>query len=345
LKDDLDDILVTLERGRVLPIADAARTMIAIAEGQCESPAIARFLRAYNRRAPEAHELSAFVQVLRARMVRVQSFASNTLCNCGTGGDGRGTINVSTIAAFIIAASGVPVAKHGNRSVSSRSGSTDCLTAMGIQSSRDPAHAERLLSEHGLCFLNAPDFHPALSHASGARRELAAAGERSIFNLLGPMLNPAGVSYQSMGVYAPEMMRLVAKVLMQTGSRRAYVIHGDGFDEMALTGASWVCEVRDGEIGAWSLMPEDVRLRRCVPEDLRGGDPAANARIAEEILVGRSTGPMTDIALLNAAMGIALGSEQGRTLLDALQEARECVRSGRAYAKLCDLRRAAPIDA
>lgn len=345
MDEALDQLISTLERGRILPIADAARAMIAIADGEADTPTIVRFLRAYNRRPPAVHEMSAFVEVLRERMVAVQAPAPNTICNCGTGGDGRGTINVSTIAAFVIAAAGVPVAKHGNRSVSSQCGSTDCLACMGVPVSREPDSARRLLEDHQLCFLNAPDFHPGLRHASAARRELALTGEKSVFNLLGPVLNPALVTRQAMGVFHADMLLTMAQVLLQSGSQRAYVVHGDGYDELSVTGGSRLALVKDGGISLQSLVPEDFRLRRADPAELVGGDAATNARLAEGILQGSQDGAMADVVLLNAAAGISAGAVGDVDIQDALEMARDALASGCAYRKLEDMRKAAPVHA
>lgn len=345
MNTDLEDLLQSLERGRILPVADAARAMIDIAEGRTPVPELVRFLQAYNRRSPVAHEIAAFVEVLRTRMIRVNAPADNTLCNCGTGGDGRGSINVSTTAAFIIAAAGVPVAKHGNRSVSSRCGSTDCLAALGVRPSKAPEEAEALLAEHGLCFLNAPDFHPALRHAVEARRTLASRGERSLFNLLGPLLNPASVKRQCLGVYDPVLLETLARVLVQFGVTKGFVIHGDGYDEVSLTGATRLAWINNGESATRTFVPEELRLRRAEPESLRGGDAAMNARIADEVLSGTKTGPVADVVLLNAAAGIVAGWPDGLELADAFDLAREMVASGKAKAKLDVLRKAAPADA
>ncbi|MCC7290839.1 MAG: anthranilate phosphoribosyltransferase [Phycisphaerales bacterium] len=342
MDETLDHLITTLERGHILPIADAARAMIAIADGQAGTPTIVRFLRAYNRRPPVVHEISAFVDVLRERMISVQAPAPNTICNCGTGGDGRGTINVSTIAAFVIAAAGVPVAKHGNRSVSSSCGSTDCLARMGVAVSREPQGARSLLEEHQLCFLNAPDFHPALRHVSAARSELAARGERSIFNLLGPVLNPASVTRQTMGIFHADMLLTIAQVLVQSGTQRAYVVHGDGYDELSVTGASRIARISGGGISLQSIVPEDFRLRRADPAEIAGGDAATNARLAEGILRGSQDGAMADVVLLNAAAGISAGAVNDVDIQDALEVARGALASGRAYRKLEDMRKAAP---
>ena len=235
-----DKTIRRLEEGAILDADEAREAMRGIADGEVPTCDIVSFLQSYNQRIPSVEELVAFLTVLRERAVRVRAPASNTMCNCGTGGDGRGTINVSTIAAFVIAACGIPVAKHGNRSVSSQCGSTDCLSRLGVRASANATEAAELLAETGLCFMNAPDFHPAMRHVAEARQALAKQGHKTIFNLLGPMLNPAAVRRQSMGVFAEDLVELVAEVLLRTGTERAYVMHGDGYDEITLTGSTRV---------------------------------------------------------------------------------------------------------
>lgn len=341
----LNSLTNLVENGDTLTAGHAADAMRLIADGSASTAEIERFLRAFNERPPVAEELVAFVTVLRERMVRICPPASNTICNCGTGGDGRGTINVSTIAAFIIAASGIPVAKHGNRSVSSRCGSTDCLTALGVRASADAHEAESLLESEGLCFLNAPDFHPAVRHAGPARAVLAAEGHKSVFNVLGPLLNPASVRRQSVGVFAENLVAPVAEVLLRTGTAFGYVVWGDGYDELTLTGPAQMATISDGDVTVERFDPESLGLSRCGHRDLLGGDPADNARTAEAILSGRQRGPAADMVLLNAAAGISAGSEPHVDLGDGLARARRAISAGRAFEKLEAMRHKAPADA
>lgn len=345
MPQSLETVNARLQRGEALSADDARSAMITIAEGAAPTAEIVDFLRAYNARQVTAEELTAFVTVLRGHALRVEAPAENTLCNCGTGGDGRGTINVSTMAAFVVAAAGVPVAKHGNRSVSSRCGSTDCLAALGIRASRDEIEARDLLGEHGLCFLNAPDFHPAMRHVAEARGILAREGQKTVFNLLGPLLNPARVTHQSMGVFSGDVMDVVAETMLATGTRRAHVYHGDGYDEIALTGSTRLLTVHDDRIREQWLDPEDLGMRRSSHDALRGGDAEENAKIGEQILRGRQTGPTSDMIVLNAAAGISAGSTDGRSIEEALPLARRALTDGAAMDTLQALRKAAPRDA
>ncbi len=338
----LDALTSLIETATPLTETQAAEAMRLIADGEAETGQITRFLRAFNQRTPTVEELMAFVTVLRGRMTRVHAPADNTICNCGTGGDGRGTINVSTIAAFMIAACGVPVAKHGNRSVSSRCGSTDCLTALGIRPSANPRQAEDLLDTDGLCFLNAPDFHPALRHAAEARAKLAADGQKSVFNILGPMLNPAGILRQSMGVFSEDIVQPIAETLVKTGTIFGYVVWGDGYDELTLTGPTRMATIRDGVVSMGTFEPKSLGLTRCDHRDLIGGDPPENARSAEAILSGQQSGPAADMVLLNAAAGISAGSQPHVDLGAGLTLAREAVTCGTALEKLNAMRRKTP---
>ena len=340
-----ETVIRRVEEGVTLGGDEAAEVMGCVADGGVSTGDIVRFLEAYNRRVPSVEELTAFVRVLRERAVRVAAPAGNTICNCGTGGDGRGTVNVSTMAAFVIAACGIPVAKHGNRSVSSRCGSTDCLSRLGVRASRSAAEAGGLLSETGLCFMNAPDFHPAMRQVADARRELARRGCKTIFNLLGPMLNPAGVRRQCMGVFDESLVEPVGEVLLRTGTERAYVMHGDGYDEITLTGPTRVAMIADGGVTTRVLTPEEMGLRRCDAASLQGGDAEANARVAEGVLGGGVDGPVAEMVVVNAAAGISAGSNDNEDIVDAIAMAREALVSGRAYEMLRTMRRKAPADA
>ena len=342
---EFDKTIRRLEKGEILGANEATEAMRCIADGEVSTCDIIPFLQSYNQRRPSVEELVAFLTVLRERALPVHAPAANTMCNCGTGGDGRGTINVSTIAAFVIAASGIPVAKHGNRSVSSRCGSTDCLSRLGVRASANATEAAELLAETGLCFMNAPDFHPAMRHVAEARRELAKQGHKTIFNLLGPMLNPAGVRRQSMGVFAEELVELVAEVLLRTGTERAYVMHGDGYDEITLTGSTRVAMIADGAVSTETVTPEGFNMMRCDPASLQGGDPDTNARIAEDILRGTVGGSVADMVVVNAAAGISAGSNEDLGIAEAIPVAREALADGGAYEKLQTMRVKAPTHA
>jgi anthranilate phosphoribosyltransferase len=253
---------------------------------------------------------------------------------CGTGGDGAHTFNVSTISALVLAASGVRVAKHGNRSVSSRCGSADVFEALGVNVGAEPPAVERCLDEAGLAFFFAPTFHPSMRHAAPTRREL---GIPTAFNLLGPLTNPAGATRQLVGVPRPELTELVARALALLGTERAWVVHGaDGLDEISTTGYTKVSECRDGEVNTFYLHPSDVGLTKTTPEALRGGDAVRNAEIALAVLSGQS-GPPRDIVLVNAAAALLIAGRVDR-IEDGLRMAAAALDGGEATAVLDRLR-------
>jgi anthranilate phosphoribosyltransferase len=291
-------------------------------------------LASLNARRPDAAELAMLAGVLRRRCRRVPAVPEGAIDLCGTGGDRRGTFNVSTTASFVVAAAGIPVAKHGNRAVSSLSGSTDCLAELGVPVESGPEEASRRLREHGIAFLFAPLYHPAIAHAMPARRVLSERGERTVFNLLGPLANPARVRRQVVGVFSEDLVEPIAGALRRLGATRALVVHGGGLDEITLCGETRFGLVDGGRIVIGRLSPEALGLERCVPEDLAGGTPAENACTARAILEGRLRGPKRDIVLANAAAGILVGSKRRRGLAACLGEARRALDSGRALRKL-----------
>jgi anthranilate phosphoribosyltransferase len=248
----------------------------------------------------------------------------------GTGGDAAGTHNISTSAAFIVAGAGVPVAKHGNRALSSKSGAADVLTALGVKIDLAPEAISRCIKDAGIGFMFAPMHHPAMKHVGPTRVEL---GTRTIFNLLGPLSNPAGVKRQMVGVFARPWIEPLAKVLGALGSERAWVVHGsDGLDEITTTGPSFVAELADGKVKTFEIKPEDVGLKRAVPADLKGGDAAANASALRAVLEGKP-GPFRDVALFNAAAALVVAGK-AKTLADGLKLAAKAVDSGEAMKRL-----------
>jgi anthranilate phosphoribosyltransferase len=245
---------------------------------------------------------------------------------CGTGGDRAHTFNVSTVAALVLAACGVRVAKHGNRSVSSRCGSADVFEALGVNVAAEPATVERCLDEAGIAFFFAPTFHPSMRHAAQARREL---GVRTAFNLLGPLTNPAGAARQLVGVPRPELTELVARSLSMLGSARAWVVHGaDGLDEISTTGYTKVSECRNGSVNTFYIHPADVGLSKAAPETLRGADAPRNASIARSIIDG-GQGPARDIVLLNTAAALLIAGVE-ESIEKGLARAAEAIDSGGA---------------
>lgn len=335
----LEDAIKSLKaRGR-LEREEARAAATALASGECPVEEMVRFLAELGIERLTVDVLTAFVEALRERAIQVTSPFPNAICNCGTGGDGRGTLNFSTMASFVIAACGVPVAKHGNRSVSSRCGSTDLLASLGVAVSATPGHAEASLREEGLCFMNAPDFHPAMRHAAPARAELGRQGRKTIFNVLGPMLNPAGVRRQSMGVFAPRLVELAAETLRRTGTQRAYVFHGDGLDEVTLCGLTTRADVSPEGVRIECRSPGDFGFASCDLDRLKGESVEHNAAVAEAILRGELEGAARDMVIINAAHGIIVGSLKPSRLAEAVALARCALESGAAWEKVEALRR------
>jgi anthranilate phosphoribosyltransferase len=255
---------------------------------------------------------------------------------CGTGGDGAHTFNISTAAALIASGAGVPIAKHGNRSVSSRCGSADVLQELGVNTGIDAKKMAHCISQAGIGFLFAPTLHSAMRHVIGPRREL---GIRSIFNILGPLSNPAFAQAQVLGVFDRKLVPVMAAVLQNVGVERAMVVHGsDGLDEITLTGTTYVSELKEGLLEEWILDPVELGLQLCKPEELTGGTVEENARILLDILAGTDSGPRRDAALLNAAAVIYVGGA-AQSLSEALDLARDSLASGKAMIKLEALRK------
>lgn len=308
-------------------------------EGNASAVQIAALLVALRVKGETVDELAGAAEAMRAAATAVHCEASPIADTCGTGGDGQGSFNISTAAAFIAAGAGLTVAKHGNRSVSSRSGSADVLEALGLPVETKAQTVERCLKEIGLAFLFAPSFHPAMRHAMPVRRELAI---RTIFNLLGPLTNPAGPQVQLIGVYDPVWLKPVAEVLLRLGAKESVVVHGRGHDEIVLSGPTQVAEIRNGVIHAEEWRPEDFGVQTRSGEDLKGGTPGENAKILLSILQAEP-GPYRDAACMNAAAVLAAASRfRGGPVLslrDAYQTACGAIDSKQALGKLEALRK------
>ena len=301
-------LIEKLQRRQDLTREEAAAAMEAIMEGRAQPAQIAGLLVGLSMKGERPDEIVGLAQTMRSRATRLARDHGPVFDTCGTGGDRAETFNVSTVAALVLAACGVRVAKHGNRSVSSKCGSADLFEALGVHISADPATVERCLDEAGIAFLFAPTFHPSMRHAGPTRKDL---GVRTAFNLLGPLTNPAGASRQLVGVPRPELTELVARSLALLGSARAGVVHGaDGLDEISTTGYTKVSECRDGAVNTFYVHPADFGLAKAAPAQLRGGDAAANAAIARAVLAGTPGAPR-DIVLLNAAASLLIA---GRVL-------------------------------
>ncbi|MBR0678671.1 anthranilate phosphoribosyltransferase, partial [Roseomonas alkaliterrae] len=296
----LKPILARLAAAERLSEPEAEEAFGIIMGGEATPAQIAGLLMAMRVRGETVAEMTGAVRAMRARMVAVEA-PPDAMDIVGTGGDAAGTLNISTAAAMVVAGCGVPVAKHGNRALSSRSGAADALSALGISLDVPFERLPAVLREAGMVFLMAPRHHASMRHAAGPRVEL---GTRTIFNLLGPLANPARVKRQMTGAFAPEWLRPMAEALARLGSERAWLVHGQGLDELTLAGESQVVSLEaDGSIREFTVTPEDAGLPRAPTEALRGGDPAANAAALEALLQG-AAGPYRDVVLLNAAAAL-----------------------------------------
>jgi anthranilate phosphoribosyltransferase len=323
--------LVELLEGRELTREDAREAMGAIMTGEATPAQIGGFLVALRLKGETPDQIAGFAEAIRGHVLAVRPQRDDLVDTAGTGGDGQATINISTGAALVAAAAGAAVAKHGNRAVSSASGSADVLEALGFSLKAPPERIARSIDELGFGFLYAPTHHPGFRHAASVRRELAT---RTVFNVLGPLTNPAGARAQIVGVYEPSLVRTIAEVLARLGARRAFVVHGAfGVDELSPAGPNLVCEVVDGEVREREVDPLDLGVPRCAPEELRGGSPAENAAALRAIFAGEEQGGRRDAILLNAAGAIA-ASGHADDLRDGLELARETLDSGAAAERL-----------
>jgi anthranilate phosphoribosyltransferase len=319
-----------------LSAPEAEEAMTIIMSGQATDAQIGGYLVALRMKGETVAEISGSARAMRAHAAPIQLTldGQDLLDTAGTGGDGAHTFNISTTAAFIIAGAGRKVAKHGNRAASSRSGSADVLEALGVRLDLTPAQVGRCIDEVGIGFLFAPAFHPAMKHAIGPRRQL---GQRTIFNLLGPLTNPAGATHQLIGVFDPKLTEPMAQVLADLGGRAAMVVHGHGgLDELTTSGPNRISHLQEGRVRTYEFDARELGLRPATAQQLRGGDPPENARMMRAILAGEDDSPRRDVALLNAAA--ALASESG-DFSAALTEARVSLDSGAAYQRLLDLAR------
>ena len=323
--DRMKALLGRVAAGDRLTVPEARGAFEIMMSGDATPAQVGGFLMGLRVRGETVDELTGGAQVLRERMLRVRA-PDHAIDTCGTGGDASGTFNVSTAAALVVAACGVPVAKHGNRALSSRAGSADILTALGVNIEADIALVERSIRGAGIGFMMAPRHHGAMRHVAGARVEL---GTRTIFNLLGPLANPAGARRQLMGVFARDWVEPIARVLAQLGAEHAWVVHGaDGLDELSTTGPSHVAELRDGTVRTFEVTPEQAGLARARLDDLKGGDATTNADALRALLDG-VRGPYRDIVLLNSAAALIVAG-QVDDLAAGVARAAEVVDSGAA---------------
>jgi anthranilate phosphoribosyltransferase len=329
----LTTLLHKLTRREDLTADEAAAAMELVMTGQATPAQLAGLLVGLAMKGERPEEIVGLARTMRAHAVPLSRTYDDVFDTCGTGGDRAGTVNVSTGAALVMAGCGVRVAKHGNRSVSSRCGSADVFEALGVAIAVPPAVVERSLEQAGIAFLFAPAFHPAMKHAAPTRREL---GLRTAFNLLGPLTNPAGPRRQIVGVPRPELTELVARALLLLGSERAWVVHGaDGLDEISITGYTKVSEAWQGTVRTFHVHPADFGLRKAPLDTLAGGDAARNAGLLRHVLQGER-GPIRDIVLLNAAAGlfVAGAAPSVRAGLDAASAALDDGRAAQALGRL-----------
>jgi len=324
------DAIKTVIDNHHLTMDEAEQAMDMIMSGEATPAQIAAFITALRMKGETVDEISGFAKTMRNKASRIVLESADVVDTCGTGGDQLDTFNISTTAAFVVAGAGVTVAKHGNRSVSSKSGSADVLEALGIKIDLTPEQVKRCIEEVGIGFIFAPNFHLAMKHAIGPRREI---GVRTVFNILGPLTNPAGATAQLLGVYDPKLTETMAMVLGNLGARHALVVHGhDGLDELSNTGESIISELKDGTVKTYTIIPEQCGMKRAAIEDLRGGTAEDNAKITVDILKGRKC-PKRDVVILNAAAAL-IAAGKAESFDDGVKLARESIDSGKAMEKL-----------
>jgi anthranilate phosphoribosyltransferase len=327
---NISGLLEKLMRRENLSTEEAADAMSAIMSGDATPAQIGSLLSGLTMKGERPAELVGLARTMRAHAVKLSKHFSDVFDTCGTGGDRSGTFNISSAAALVVAAAGLRVAKHGNRSVSSKCGSADVYEALGVDISAAPRIVEESLDKVGIAFFFAPTFHPSMKHAGPVRREL---GVRTAFNLLGPLTNPAGTRTQLVGVPHSELTELMARALLLLGAERAWVVHGaDGIDELSTTGHTKVSECRNGSVSTFYVHPSDFGLQKGVSKDLKGGDVTTNAAIVREIL-GGAKGPRRDVVLLNAGASLFVGGK-ATSVREGIQRAAEAIDSGSAVRTL-----------
>jgi len=325
---DMKALIAHAATGETLSESQAETAFDIIMSGNATPAQVGGFLMALRVRGETVDEITGAAKTMRAKALKIE-VPADAMDNVGTGGDGAKTYNVSTAASFVIAGAGVPVAKHGNRALSSRSGAADVLTHLGVNTDCDMALVKKAIDEVGICFFMAPRHHSAMRHVAGPRVEL---GTRTLFNILGPLSNPGMVKTQLVGVFSKEWVVPMAETLGKLGSTRAWVVHGDGLDELTLAGVSTVASLRDGKVETFELTPEDAGLARAPLDAVRGGDPDHNAKALRAVLAGE-TGAYRDIVLMNAGAALVVAGKAD-TLQDGAALAAESIDGGKAMAKL-----------
>ena len=326
----IKEAIYQLINGNDLTYEQAREVMEEMMTGTATQAQMGGFLTALRMQGETIDEITAFATVMREKGIKIEP-KREVIDIVGTGGDEVGTFNISTTSAFVVAAGGVPVAKHGNRSVSSKSGAADVLEKLGVNLNLTPEQNEKVLNACDVCFLFAQKYHSSMKYAASVRKEL---GVRTVFNILGPLSNPAAATMQLLGVYDKKLAKPMAQVLSNLGVTRGVAVCGeDGLDEITLTGETDVYEIRFGEITSYTITPEQFGLRRCALQELVGGTPEENAQIARDILTGKEKEAKRDIVVMNAGMSLYLGKD-GISLEEGIQMAQDILDSGKAYEKL-----------
>lgn len=328
---DLKGILAKLSEGKDLTKDEAMYTQDMILTGQATEAQIACILTALKMKGETLDEITGFAAVLRDKANTISPDVDNYVDLVGTGGDCTYSFNISTTSAFVVAASGLPVAKHGNRSISSKSGAGDVLEALGVNIAADPDVVKKCVEEVGIGFMFAPHFNPAMKYVGKVRKDL---GFRTIFNILGPLSNPSRAKAMVVGVYTSKLTDVIAKAMMNIGVERAFVVSGcDNMDEITLTGGTTISEIKDGRVNTFTVTPEQFGFKRCGLDELQGGDGTVNAGITKDILSGKEKGAKRDIVLLNAGATLYVGG-MADSIQDGIRLAQETIDSGKALKTL-----------
>lgn len=314
-----------------LTFEEAHAAMRDIMEGAASQAQIGAYLMGLRLKGETVTEIAGSAAAMREVSRQLPMEIDGAVDTCGTGGDGSNTFNISTTASFVVAGAGVPVAKHGNRGASSKSGSADVLSALGVNLELTPEKVAQCIQNVGIGFMFAVAFHPAMKHAIGPRREM---GVRTVFNVLGPLTNPANVRRQVMGVYAKNLTESIANVFKELGSEHVLVVHGEGgLDELTTTGVNYISELMNGSVKSYTLDPEELGLKRVTLAEIQGGEPADNARITQAVLSGQGTQPQREIVLLNAAAGL-MAADKVKDISEGLRLGAHILDSGKALEKL-----------
>ena len=330
----ISESIAQLNEKKDLSPEQAEHTMNEIMSGNVSDDEIMEFLVTLKEKGESIEEITACAKIMRKKAEQIHPKQEPLIDIVGTGGDKTNTFNISTASAIIVAGCNIPVAKHGNKAVSSKAGAADVLTSLGININLEPKQVEQCINEIGIGFMFAPKFHPAMKYAIAARKKLAT---RTIFNILGPLTNPASAPYELMGVYDESLVEPLCHVLHKLGCKQAMVVHGSGMDELTLTGTSTIAELRDGKVTGSTITPEDVGLQTTTLEQLQGGDAEENAAIIMQILEGKESGPKRDIVLFNAGAAIYIAGK-APSIKEGIEQAKNSITTGSALEKLNKLK-------